>query len=91
MPVVEAMARGRPVLCSRITSLPEVAGDAAVYFDPNEPRQIARAIDALQDESAMAELMRRGQQRAARMGTGRELAARYLQLFDEVLGQPNGT
>jgi glycosyltransferase involved in cell wall biosynthesis len=90
MPVVEAMARGRPVLCSRVTSLPEVAGDAAVYFDPDEPRQIARAIDALQDESAMAELVRRGQQRAARMGTGRELAARYLQLFDEVLGQPNG-
>lgn len=90
MPVIEAMARGRPVLCSAATSLPEVAGDAAVYFDPNEAGQIARAIDALHDTSAMAELVRRGYERVRRIGTGREVAARYLQLFDVVLANANG-
>ena len=90
MPVLEAMARGRPVLCSAVTSLPEVAGDAAVYFDPTEPEQIARAIDALEDASAMGDLVARGRQRAARMGTARDLAARYLELFNLVVGSPNG-
>jgi glycosyltransferase involved in cell wall biosynthesis len=90
MPVLEAMARGRPVLCSGVTSLPEVAGDAAVYFDPTDSADIARAIDTLQDPSTLAELVRRGHQRAARLGSGRQLAARYLDLFDVVLGGSNG-
>ncbi len=39
LPVLEAMARGVPVACSNASSLPEVAGDAALLFDPqHEPR-----------------------------------------------------
>jgi glycosyltransferase involved in cell wall biosynthesis len=44
LPVLEAMARGVPVACSDRSSLPEVAGDAAVLFDPLDPRAIADAI-----------------------------------------------
>jgi glycosyltransferase involved in cell wall biosynthesis len=44
LPVLEAMARGVPVACSDRSSLPEVAGDAAVLFDPLDPRAIAAAI-----------------------------------------------
>jgi glycosyltransferase involved in cell wall biosynthesis len=44
LPVLEAMARGVPVACSDRSSLPEVAGDAAVLFDPEDPRAIAAAI-----------------------------------------------
>jgi len=85
MPVLEAMARGKPVLCSNVTSLPEVAGDAAVYFDPTEPLQIAAAIDALDDATRIAELSRRGRQRAQTMGSGQDMAARYLALVQQVL------
>src|SRR5439155_6539698 len=46
MPVLEAMARGKPVLCSKVTSLPEVALDAATYFDPTDRNDIARGIAA---------------------------------------------
>jgi glycosyltransferase involved in cell wall biosynthesis len=37
MPVIEAMAAGKPVLCSNVTSLPEIAGGAALLFDPRKP------------------------------------------------------
>jgi glycosyltransferase involved in cell wall biosynthesis len=43
-PPLEAMACGCPVACSRATSLPEVCGDAAVYFDPHSPEDIAAGV-----------------------------------------------
>jgi glycosyltransferase involved in cell wall biosynthesis len=45
MPLLEAMACGCPVACSNVTSLPEVAGDAARLFDPRDTDEIATAID----------------------------------------------
>ena len=45
MPLLEAMACGCPVACSNVTSLPEVAGDAARLFDPRDADDIATAID----------------------------------------------
>ncbi len=47
LPVLEALARGVPVACSDASSLPEVAGEAALMFDPHDPRAIAGAIEAL--------------------------------------------
>lgn len=44
MPVLEAMACCCPVLCSNAAALPEVAGDAALYFDPQDPMQIAQTV-----------------------------------------------
>jgi glycosyltransferase involved in cell wall biosynthesis len=47
LPLLEAMARGVPVASSDRASLPEVAGDAAVLFDPDDPAAIAAAIERL--------------------------------------------
>ena len=44
IPVVEAMARGIPVACSRAASLPEVGGELACYFDPRDANSIADAV-----------------------------------------------
>jgi glycosyltransferase involved in cell wall biosynthesis len=86
MPVLEAMASGKPVLCSRVTSLPEVADDVAIYFDPAEPAQIAAAIDALfQDDARIAGQVARGRARGKSFGDGRAMAERYLAEFDRVL------
>ena len=66
-PVVEAMARGVPVACSPRGSLAEVAGDAARFFDPERPTEIAAAIEALLADPAERERLRvAGLARAAR-------------------------
>ncbi len=64
LPVLEAFHCGTPLLCARATSLPEVAGDAAVYFDPSDPADIAEAIVRFYaDPSLAAELRAKGERR----------------------------
>ncbi len=66
LPVLEAMACGAPVICSRIASLPEVGGDAAVYFDPFQAGSIKKAmIRVLSDGSLRQEMLVKGLARAA--------------------------
>jgi glycosyltransferase involved in cell wall biosynthesis len=65
LPVLEAMARGVPVACANASSLPEVAGDAALLFDPHDSREIAAAIERLLCEPELADRLRaRGRERA---------------------------
>jgi glycosyltransferase involved in cell wall biosynthesis len=67
LPVLEAMARGVPVCCSSASSLPEVAGDAALFFNPSDIREMQAAIRRLLEDSALAaQLQQRGRERAAR-------------------------
>jgi glycosyltransferase involved in cell wall biosynthesis len=67
LPVLEAMARGVPVACSNASSLPEVAGDAALLFDPHEEAAIAGALELLLTDRPEAERLRaRGLERAGR-------------------------
>jgi glycosyltransferase involved in cell wall biosynthesis len=58
LPVLEAMARGVPVACSSRGSLSEVAGEAALLFDPERPEQIAAAIEALLSDPSEADRLR---------------------------------
>ena len=83
MPVIEAMAVGCAVACSNTTSLSEVAGDAALLFDPQEPSEIARAIFQLAtDEELRAVLVEKGFRRAKFFADTEHMAREYLQLFD---------
>jgi glycosyltransferase involved in cell wall biosynthesis len=67
MPVLEAMWRGCPVVCSNVTSLPEVAGNAALMVHPNSPEQIAEAVyRVLRDSALQQELRSRGFEQARR-------------------------
>jgi glycosyltransferase involved in cell wall biosynthesis len=66
LPVLEAMARGVPVACSNRSSLPEVAGDAALLFDPEDVDAIRLAVERLlADERLRGELRESGLARAA--------------------------
>jgi glycosyltransferase involved in cell wall biosynthesis len=66
LPVLEAMARGVPVACSDRSSLPEVAGDAALLFDPEDEGAIRAAVARLlADEQLRDRLRRAGRARAA--------------------------
>jgi alpha-1,3-rhamnosyl/mannosyltransferase len=67
LPVLEGFAAGLPVACSNTTSLPELAGDAAVQFDPLDPAAIADAIERVWlDDALRAALIDRGRVRASR-------------------------
>ncbi|MBI4789923.1 MAG: glycosyltransferase family 4 protein [Chloroflexi bacterium] len=67
LPVAEAMACGVPVVCSNASSLPEVAGDAALYFDPRDVEAMADAMRrALGSESLRDDLRAKGLARVKR-------------------------
>ena len=64
LPLVEAMACGVPVLCSHVSSLPEVAGDAALLFDPLDASAIASQMKKLTtDEALKTKMIRLGFER----------------------------
>lgn len=66
LPLLEAFAAGAPVVAARASSLPEVAGDAALLFDPTSPRELAEAIIKLLSDPALRErLGAAGRERAA--------------------------
>ncbi len=77
LPIVEAMACGAPVITSNASSLPEVAGEAALYFDPRDVEAMADALHrALTDASLRESLRARGFAQARRFSW--EQAAREL-------------
>ena len=58
LPVLEAMACGTPVVASNTTSVPEVAGQAAILVDPTDCEELAAALDSVLDDSRRRESMR---------------------------------
>ena len=88
MPIVEAMAAGRPVVCSDGSALREVAGDAALFFDPRKPNDLCAALERLLGDAALEQrLIAAGQRRVAGMDTVEKCARRYLDLAIEVQNQ----
>ena len=86
LPVLEAMARGVPVACSNASSLPEVAGDAAVMFDPHDERAIAASLRRLLDDKSLREQLRtRGLARVAEF-TWERTARLTLESYRRTLG-----
>ena len=85
LPVLEAMIRGLPVACSNATSLPEVAGSAALYFDPLDTEAIAEAIARLLADRELRErLATPGREQAAKF-TWERTAAGTLACYERAL------
>lgn len=86
IPVLEAMALGVPVLCSEVTSLPEVGGDAALYFDPRKPAEIIAAWTRLSEEPGLRErLIREGLHRVQLFAGADRMAIQYADVFAKSL------
>jgi glycosyltransferase involved in cell wall biosynthesis len=83
--VLEAMARGTPVLAARAGALPETGGEAAAYFDPADPASLPEVLEALlADGGSRARLSEAGRAWAARFSwrrTAMETAAVYRELL----------
>jgi glycosyltransferase involved in cell wall biosynthesis len=86
MPVLEAMFIGKPVLCSNTASLPEIAGKAALFFDPKKPDSIAAAIKRIEvDSKLVRDLVKLGYAQAKNFVDTQFMAQQYLAIFAQVI------
>lgn len=87
-PPMEAWNEGKPVCCSRVTSLPELVRDAALLFDPTSVEAMAAAIKRMvEDESLRETLSQRGQERLRDFEWNR-VAREYRAIYRMVAGHP---
>lgn len=85
LPLLEAMACDTPVICSNVASLPEVAGDAALLFDPRDQAALTLAMRRVhQDPALRQELVLRGRERV-RAFSWRRCAQQVLGALEEVM------
>lgn len=64
LPIIEAMQSGVPVICSNIEVFQEVAGNAALFFDPNSPQDFADKVRMLQKQKTRQDLVKKGRVQA---------------------------
>lgn len=85
LPGLEAMSYGLPVASSSATCLPEVYGEAAVYFDPSDPNEMAEVIQkTLKDSKLLGRLEKAGRKRTAEFSWERT-AKQTLEVYNKVL------
>jgi len=85
LPVLEAMARGVPVVCSNASSLPEIAGDAALLFDPRDETAIAAAVLRVLRDRTLAERLRASGVERAEEFSWERTARLTLESYDRAL------
>jgi glycosyltransferase involved in cell wall biosynthesis len=86
LPVLEAMACARPVICSNSSSLPEVAQDAAILVDPLDVKEMEMAIEKFDtDDRAREDFSARATLQAAKF-SWKKTAIKTIDVYKEVLG-----
>ena len=87
IPVLEAFYFKKPLLCSNSTSLPEIAGNAALYFDPSNPEDIARSVITLYKDPAIGPgLVKKGEERL-QLFSWKKTASQTVQLYMDELSK----
>ena len=84
LPVVEAMAAGAPVVTSNLSSMPEVAGDAAVLVDPYDIDHIAAGLARVLDDTVLADSLRASGRQRSEAFTWQATAARTEAVYREL-------
>ena len=88
IPMLEAMACGVPVITSNTSSMPEIAGDAALIIDPYKPEEITLAmINLVSNSEFRSNLIWKGIQRS-KLFTWRKMAEEVLALYSEIIKNP---
>jgi len=89
LPLLEAMAAGTPVICSSLTALPEVAGDAALYIKDFSPEEIATLMLKVAGSADLRRVfVEKGRERV-RQFTWQETARRTVQIYKNILEEPD--
>lgn len=87
LPILEALGFGTPVVTSNISSLPEVAGKAAILVDPHEPKSICQGIQqALENQNTVEELKKEAQKQIQKF-SWEKAASKTLEVFEEAIGK----
>ena len=92
IPIAEAMAMGCPVLTCRNSSIPEVAGEAALYFDPRDPVELAAAIRDVRRPELSQLLAERGRRQVEKFDqdrSGQEIAAYCVAIVEAEARSPD--
>jgi glycosyltransferase involved in cell wall biosynthesis len=85
--MLEAMACGVPVITSNTSSMPEVAGNAAIIINPYKPEEITQAIvDLVSDKKLREKLMAEGLVRAAKF-SWKAMAENVLEIYNEIYNE----
>jgi glycosyltransferase involved in cell wall biosynthesis len=85
--LIEALAAGLPIACSSAGVMPEIAGDAALYFDPFDPEDIAQALTRLAENGTLrAELRQKALQQALKFPTWDEVGQMTLHSLRRAVG-----
>lgn len=85
LPPLEAMAFGAPVLSSNRTAIPEACGDAAEYFDPHSPKDLAdKAEELLSDPEKRAEMSKAGKEQVKKF-SWKKMAQQTLEVYKDSL------
>lgn len=82
---LEAFASGAPVVASRITSLPEVLGESALYFDPNDHQEMAEAMKKVLTDSDLREKMIKSGHRRLEDFSWRRMAEETYKIYRKIL------
>lgn len=85
LPPLEAMAHGTPVISSNTSCMPEILGDAAVYFDPLDVDDIARHITRVLDDKSLRETMRQRGFEQVKKYSWRKMAGETLAIYKKIL------
>lgn len=84
----EAMKMGKPILTSNYSFATDICEDAALYFDPLTPEDIARKITQLVDDKELqGELVKKGEKRLESFETARSRAEKYIALCERIMGE----
>lgn len=89
MPVVEAMAAGCPVACANVTSIPEVGGDAVLYFNPNDHVDVAEKMRLLWNNEGLRLIMADAGRKRSQIFTLSRMAEVHRAVFKEAVSSFN--
>lgn len=86
LPLLEAMAGGCPIVTSNISSMPEIAGDAALLIEPTSLDEMTAAIEAVCTDDALADRLRQNGRKRIKDFSWKNCARQTLRIYREILG-----
>lgn len=86
LPILEAMAAGAPVICARASCFPEIAGEAAEYFHPDQPEELADLIERVISDAQLGLKLTEAGYKRARTFTWENAARAHVAFYERILG-----